>query len=47
VDVVFYTVAFAALFYVLNRDYGGSATKLLRSLFPREAAVLFGPEQEL
>ena len=42
VDIVFYTVAFTALVYFLNRDYGGIVTSTFKSIFPREAAVLFG-----
>jgi len=45
--MIFYTVAFAALFYFINRDYGGLATKWFRAYFPTEANVLFGPEGDL
>lgn len=40
---MFYVLAFGALFYFLNRDYGNLASHWFRQVFPREAAVLFGP----
>lgn len=44
---MFYVVAFGALFYFLNRDYGGLATEWVRHIFPREADLLFGPRSDL
>lgn len=48
-DLLFYIVAFVALIYVLNRDYGYMVTRLLTDFFPKEAAVLGlgGQEREM
>jgi hypothetical protein len=48
VDLLFYLVAFSALIYVLNRDYGYMMTRLFTDFFPKEAAVLgFGQGGEM
>lgn len=40
IDLVFYLLAFSALVYVLNMEYGHVATRLFTRFFPKEAAVL-------
>ncbi|CAM9870738.1 unnamed protein product [Chrysoparadoxa australica] len=46
VDFAVYTLLFAGLFYFMNRDYKGAATKILQQFFPREMSTLgFGTSQ--
>jgi hypothetical protein len=40
IDLIFYLLAFSALIYVINMEYGHVATRLFTRFFPKEAAVL-------
>jgi len=40
VDLIFYLLAFPALIYVINMEYGHVATRLFAHYFLKEAAVL-------